>query len=90
MRFTSLKLRHFRNYKSLTLTPAQGTTVLYGTNGTGKTNVLEAMHLLSLGRSHRTSADKEMIAEGEILAFVRGETQRLDGRHDVEVRLYPL
>ena len=56
---------HFRNYASLRLTPNQGTTVLYGANGSGKTNLLEAMHLLSIGRSHRTAADREMIAEGE-------------------------
>ncbi len=89
MHFTSLKLQQFRNYPALTLRPSPGTTVLYGANGAGKTNLLEAMHLLSLGRSHRTSADREMIAAGESVAFVRGETQRLDGKHDVEVRLYP-
>ena len=89
MHFISLKLQQFRNYPRLTLHPSQGTTVLYGANGSGKTNVLEAMHLLSLGRSHRTAADKEMIAADESVAFVRGETQRLEGKHDIEVRLYP-
>ncbi|MCE5344198.1 MAG: DNA replication/repair protein RecF [Eubacteriales bacterium] len=90
MYFTSLKLRHFRNYVSLDLAPAQGTTVLYGANGSGKTNLLEAMHLLSIGRSHRTAVDREMIEQGESVAFVRGETRRLDGKHELEVRLYPL
>lgn len=90
MHFTSLTLRQFRNYPSLSLEPSRGITVLYGANGSGKTNVLEAMHLLSLGRSHRTSVDREMIAQGETVAFVRGETLRLDGKHDVEVRLYPV
>ena len=90
MRFTSLKLQHFRNYPCLSLEPSQGITVLYGANGSGKTNVLEAMHLLSLGRSHRTSADKEMIAESAEFSIVRGETLRLDGKHDIEARLYSL
>ena len=88
MYFSSLTLRQFRNYASLTLRPSQGTTVIYGGNGAGKTNVLEAMHLLSLGRSHRASSDKEMIADGESVAFARGETQRQDGKHDIEVRLF--
>ncbi len=88
MRFTSLKLRNFRNYEQLELTPGQGVTVLYGANGSGKTNVLEAMHLLSLGRSHRTAQDREMIRAGESAAFVRAETQRQDGKRQVEVRLY--
>lgn len=90
MRFTNLRIQQFRNYPFLDLTPDQGVTVLYGPNGSGKTNLLEAMHLLSLGRSHRTSTDREMIAAGQNVALVRGETLRLDGRHDVEVRLYPL
>ena len=54
MRFTSLRLVRFRNYDSLELSPHPGITVLYGPNGSGKTNLLEAMHLLSVGRSHRT------------------------------------
>ena len=90
MYFTSLRLQHFRNYNELALAPVPGTTVLYGANGSGKTNLLEAMHLLSVGRSHRTSVDREMIAEGESVAFIHGVTQRLDGKHDLEVRLYPL
>ncbi len=90
MKFTSLQLKNFRNYSSLDLKPSEGITVLYGANGSGKTNLLESMHLLSVGRSHRTSADREMIAEGEDVAFIRAQTQRLDGKHDIEVRLYPL
>ncbi|MDD3214205.1 MAG: DNA replication/repair protein RecF [Eubacteriales bacterium] len=90
MYFSAIRLRSFRNYTSLELKPVQGTTVLYGANGSGKTNLLEAMHLLSVGRSHRTGIDREMIAQGENVAFIHGETRRLDGRHELEVRLYPL
>ena len=90
MIFTSLQLKSFRNYASLSFKPNSGITVLYGANGSGKTNLLESMHLLSVGRSHRTSADREMISQGEDVAFVRAYTQRLDGKHDLEVRLYPL
>jgi DNA replication and repair protein RecF len=90
MKFTSLSLKNFRNYASLDFRPDDGITVLYGANGSGKTNFLESMHLLSVGRSHRTSADREMIAQGEDVAFVRAQTMRLDGKHDLEVRLYPL
>lgn len=43
MRFTSLRLARFRNYDSLELSPHPGITVLYGPNGSGKTNLLEAM-----------------------------------------------
>lgn len=50
MHFTTLRLKQFRNYPYLELEPSEGITVLYGPNGSGKTNLLEAMHLLSLGR----------------------------------------
>ena len=89
MHFSRIRLQQFRNYAALDLKPHPGITVLYGPNGSGKTNLLEAMHLLSLGRSHRTAQDREMISAGADHAVVHGETRRLDGGHDLEVRLYP-
>ncbi len=88
LHFTHLKLQQFRNYPSLELDIHPGITVLYGPNGSGKTNLLEAMHLLSLGRSHRTAQDREMVAAGADSAVIHGLTQRLDGKHDVEIRLF--
>lgn len=90
MIFSKLQLRSFRSYDALDYQPAPGVTVLYGQNGAGKTNLLEAMHLLSLGRSHRSAQDREMIKQGSQVAVARCETMRIDGKHDVEVRLYPL
>ena len=89
MRFTQLRLKNFRNYDNLEFRPHSGTTVLYGANGSGKTNLLEAIHLLCLGRSHRTTNDKEMVQASKEVAVIRGETKRRDGFHDVEVRLHP-
>ena len=89
MHFTHIKLHQFRNYPSLDLEVHPGITVLYGPNGSGKTNLLEAMHLLSLGRSHRTMQDREMVAAGSEHTLVQGETQRHDGMHEIEVQLHP-
>ena len=88
MHFTRLKLQQFRNYPSLDLSLHPGITVLYGANGSGKTNLLEAMHLLSLGRSHRTTQDREMVAAECDTAAVLGCTRRLDGEHEIEIRLF--
>ena len=63
--------------------------MLHGPNGSGKTNLLEAMHLLSLGRSHRTMQDREMVSAASDTAIVQGFTRRLDGEHEIEIRLYP-
>ena len=89
MHFSRIQLKNFRNYPSLDLPVHPGITVLHGPNGSGKTNLLEAMHLLSLGRSHRTQQDREMAAAGCDQAIVQGETLRLDGKHEIEVQLHP-
>ena len=89
MHFSQIKLKHFRNYPSLDLTLHPGITVLYGANGSGKTNLLEAMHLLSLGRSHRTTQDREMVAASAGASIVHGVTRRLDGEHEIEIHLLP-
>ncbi|MBR6187120.1 MAG: DNA replication/repair protein RecF [Clostridia bacterium] len=88
MRMTGLRLRDFRGYKQVTLTPPEGVTMLVGENGAGKTNLLEAVHLCCLGRSHRTANDKDMIRQGTETAAVQLTVQRNDGKHEVGVRLF--
>jgi DNA replication and repair protein RecF len=50
--------------------------VLVGSNGQGKTNVLEAVQYLALGRSHRGSRDEEIVRFGSDHFYVRGVGQR--------------
>lgn len=88
MRVKKLVLRNFRNYSSLSLCPDSALTVLCGANAQGKTNVLEALHLCCLGRSHRTTRDRELIAWGQDAASVNVEVAQRDGTHDVSVQLY--
>ena len=88
MHILSLRLHDFRSYRQVMLSPPKGATVFVGENGAGKTNLLEAVHLCCLGRSHRTSADKEMIREGQETAAVQVKVQREDGVDEVGVRLY--
>ena len=69
-----LELSNFRNYSSLDLPLQPGLTVLHGQNAQGKTNVVEAIQLLSSGSSYRALSDKEVIRwsapESERLARV--------------------
>ena len=88
MYITTLKMRTFRNYTGITLKPPRGITVFVGENGAGKTNLLEAVHLCCLGRSHRTSQDRELIADGQESCAVQMTVSRRDGDHDIGVRLY--
>ena len=74
MNVHKLALNGFRNYEWETAEFAPGTNVICGPNAQGKTNLLEAVYMLSSGRSFRTRFDKELVGfgytEGEILAEV--------------------
>ena len=57
---TNLNLVNFRNYSSVNFSTSEKYNLLIGSNGQGKTNLLEAIYFLSLLRSFRTSQVKEL------------------------------
>lgn len=61
MRIERLSLVGFRSYAALDVSFAAGPQLVVGRNAAGKTNLLEALVVLALGHSHRTSTDLEMI-----------------------------
>ncbi len=61
MRLNHLSLTNFRNYARLELGLSDRLTVFQGANAQGKTNLLEAIHLLATGRSPRVGAERELI-----------------------------
>ncbi len=61
MRVSELTLRQFRNYTQESLHFNPNLNILVGDNAQGKTNVIEALYFLALGRSHRTHLDAELI-----------------------------
>ncbi len=81
-----IALNGFRNYAFETAEFDAGTNVICGANAQGKTNLLEAVYMLSCGRSFRTRFDKELIGFGydgaDILADVysRGREQTVNLR----------
>ena len=73
MELTRLTLTDFRSYSAAELIPDSGLTVVAGPNGTGKTNLLEAIHATIVGRSHRAGVDVELVRHGAPFARVRLE-----------------
>ena len=61
MKIDDLKLLNFRSYSSLYLKFNDKLNVIYGMNGVGKTNIVEAIYALSLTKSFRTNNDSLMI-----------------------------
>jgi DNA replication and repair protein RecF len=70
MQVRHVALRDFRNYERAEVRFEDGVTVLQGPVGAGKTNLLEALYFGCLGRSFRTSNDRELIRFGESSARV--------------------
>lgn len=62
MRILSANISGFRNLKESSFTFSPRVNLVLGRNGEGKTNLLEALNYLALGRSHRGSRSEEMIA----------------------------
>ena len=56
-----LKLQNFRNYEKLDIVLSKNLNIFYGMNAQGKTNILEAIYLLALTKSHRTNNDIDML-----------------------------
>lgn len=62
MHINEIKLENYRNIEFMGLFPDKGINVIYGQNGQGKTNILEAIWLFTGCKSFRTSKDKELIS----------------------------
>ena len=69
LRVTSLTLSHFRSHKVARLALDARPVALFGSNGAGKTNILEAVSLLSPGRGLRRSSAQEMARRPEALGW---------------------
>ena len=65
-----ITVKNFRNYKSATLDFSPRRNILIGENAQGKTNLLEAIELISVGRSDRAGSDRELIAVGEVETLI--------------------
>lgn len=88
MLLSGLSLVGFRSYERLEAHWEPKGALLWGENGAGKTNLLEAMHLLAVGRSHRTQNDRELIAVGADGLFARGVGKSaIEGAVEVEVAI---
>ena len=79
MRVVHLELTDFRNYESVAVDFAGGPNLFVGSNGQGKTNLVESLGYLSTLGSHRVPSDHAMIRQGRESAVVRAKLEH-DGR----------
>jgi DNA replication and repair protein RecF len=85
----SLTLDGFRGYDAVGIEVGDGPQLVWGPNAAGKTSLLEAIVMLAWGRSHRTSADAELVRWGADLARVDGLVDDAGREERIEVALVP-
>ncbi|EGF86495.1 DNA replication/repair protein RecF [Gemella haemolysans] len=83
MRIKSLKLLYFRNYLSMNIDVHPSLNVLVGNNANGKTNIIESIFCLALGRSYRTKSDSECIMFGETATAMSCVVNKNDKNLDI-------
>ncbi|QIK67915.1 DNA replication/repair protein RecF [Nocardioides sp. HDW12B] len=89
MHVAHLTLHAFRSYDALDLPLTPGPTAIVGSNGQGKTNIVEAIDYLARLSSHRVSSDAPLVKQGAEQAVVRAAVVK-DGRQAVlEVEINP-
>jgi DNA replication and repair protein RecF len=89
MQVGRLQLNHFRNYRSLDLVFGDRLNILYGDNAQGKSNILEALSLLSTTRSLRALRESELILSDEESAQVTAEIAReREGDAELQVSIF--
>ena len=89
MKVSKIALNGFRNYEWETAEFAPGTNVISGPNAQGKTNLLEAVYMLSAGRSFRTRFDKELVGFGFSSAEILADVTSHEREQTVRILMQP-
>ena len=87
MYLEKIALQHYRNYESLTAEFENKVNVILGENAQGKTNVMEAMYVLAMAKSHRTSNDKDLIRWDQDYARIEGRVKKNNGSIPLELMI---
>ncbi|HAA12370.1 MAG TPA: DNA replication and repair protein RecF [Cytophagales bacterium] len=76
MYLRKITVHNFKNYEDASVSFAEGVNALVGPNGSGKTNLLDAVHYLSLTKSALNSVDSQNVRHGESFFMIKGELVR--------------
>lgn len=89
MYLSSLALKDFRSYEELFLSFDPGVTIFIGSNGFGKTNIIEAIGYLTTLSSHRVSTDAPLVRTGTESAYLKGVVENLGRSTIIELEINP-
>ena len=83
----NIKIKNFRNYDQEEINLEKNINIFYGKNAQGKTNIIEAIFLCSLGKSFRAKKDNEMIKLNEENAIVEIEYEKSDRDGKIKIEI---
>lgn len=89
MRIERIAMRDFRSYEAAELALGPGLTIVYGANGAGKTNLVEAIYFGCTARSFRTTNERNLVRFGAPAARVVLSGSDEDGPHELAVGFSP-
>lgn len=84
-----LRLTDFRSYTDVSLDLAPGRVALVGSNGQGKTNIVEAIAYLATIGSHRAASDVPLVRKGADRAVIAAEVVKDDRSITIELEINP-
>jgi len=87
MWINNIKLINFRNYEKKEIKLYENINVFYGDNAQGKTNIIEAIFLSSIGKSFRTNKEKELIKFNEENAIVEINFKKSDRDGKIKIEI---
>lgn len=87
MHISRLALDHYRSWDHCVLDFEPGINILQGSNGLGKTNIVEAVEMLSTGSSHRTSSSLPLVEKGHPSATVRANVEDSGEQRTYEITI---
>ena len=87
MHISRLALDHYRSWDHCVLDFEPGINILQGSNGLGKTNIVEAVEVLSTGSSHRTSSSLPLVEKGHPSATVRANVEDAGEQRTYEITI---
>lgn len=87
MRLENISLKQFKNYEDLALNFANDIICFVGKNGSGKTNMLDAIHYLSISKSAFNAIDNQNIKHGHNFFSIRGTFRRGKKKYNVQCSL---
>lgn len=83
----NIKIKNFRNYEEQEIILEKNINIFYGENAQGKTNIIEAIFLSSLGKSFRAKKDSEMIMLGKKNSIIEIEFEKEDREGKIKIFL---